>query len=321
MTAPTLPRVSVVIETITARFDASTGSLVRDLEAALNALETQTYPREQFEVLVVVDAGVPESTTAELQQRWPSLILTSASESNYFAAKNAGAARASGEIVTLLDGDCVPERDWLEVLVARFDDAGVVAVAGRTRYAGSSATARTFSIPDFLYIGGDDSGAATGFNLNNLAMRREVLLAHPLDARIRRNGGCYFLFHQLRQSGARILYEPRAFVQHEMDGGGTAGLVRKHFQRGFDSIGVYRLDEQNVLRGTPVIRRFGAAGLAAIVARRIVVDWIRLARKHRQIGIPAITVPYFAAVGASMRLVELAGGITAMVDPHRYEGV
>lgn len=299
------PTVSVVVEMITPlEYDEAFAS------PSFQGLERQTYPRERIETIAVLNE---HTDAAPLRARYPSVTFISAPE-NYFAAKNAGAAAAGGEVVALLDGDCEPDPDWLERLVERFDAPDVGAVAGCTRYVGKSLAARTFSVPDFAYILSEDGDAASGFNINNLAFRREVLLAHPFDARIRRNGGCYFLFHQLRADGVRVVYEPRARVAHGLDVAGL-GFVRKHFDRGYDGVTVYRLDDQAVLRGTKFFRRFGPFALPPIFARRVAIDWVRMLRHRRQIGITPLTLPYYAAVNLTTRLIELAGGLIAAVSP------
>ena len=305
--------VSVVIETVTARYDSDSGPLSEALAGALDALGRQTF--EDFETIVVVDERCAAYEVEELRRRRPAVTLVTADRCNYFAAKNRGAEAARGAIVALLDGDCVPEPDWLKTLVARFEP-GVSVVAGRTRYSGGSLSASTFSVPDFATVGGDDGGSASGFVINNVAFRREVLLAHPFEARIPRNGGCYLLYHQLRAAGATIVYEPGAAVAHGLDVGGL-GFVRKHFDRGYDGMAVYRLDSEAVLRGTRLVRRFSALALAPIVARRIALDWVRLARQRNQIGISAPAVPYYAAVMLLTRLIELVGGVAATLGFRR----
>jgi glycosyltransferase involved in cell wall biosynthesis len=305
------PLVSVVVETITTRFDCANGSLADDLGATLSGLDRQTYPRELVEQIVVIDNDVSHQDVEKLRSRYPSVKIVVSPARNYFAAKNAGAEKASGDVIALLDGDCEPAPDWLETLLAPLA-GGVAAVGGRTRYTGDSWAARTFSIPDFGYILADENGAASGFNINNVAFPREVLLAHPFDTRISRDGGCYFLFHQLRAAGGRILYESRAVVAHGIDIEGF-GFVRKHFNRGYDGVTVYRLDADAVLRGTRLFRRFGAIALVAIIARRIFVDWMRLLKHYRQIGITVFSLPYYGVVGLTLRLIELTGGLTAIV--------
>jgi cellulose synthase/poly-beta-1,6-N-acetylglucosamine synthase-like glycosyltransferase len=250
-----------------------------------------------------------------VQRRFPGVRVVMSSKANYFDGKNAGAAAATGEIVILLDGDTVPRRDWLGRLLSRFDP-GVDAVAGRTRYTGASLIARTCSVPDFANILEEEDGTAGGFNINNVAFRTPVLRSHPLDARIRRNGGCYLLSKQLRAAGKRVVYEPLACVDHAFDG--AVGFVKKHFDRGFDGVNVYRLDERAALRGTRFFRRYGALTIGPLTARRLAIDWVRLVRYRRQIGISGFAFPYYAAVMTGVRLVEAAGALAAVIDPDRY---
>jgi glycosyltransferase involved in cell wall biosynthesis len=303
------PLVSVVIETITSRFDTGSETLADMLGPSLASLARQTYPAESIETVVVVDSEVDPAQSEEIARLWPSVKLVASDASNYFDAKNAGARAASGEFVAFVDGDCVPDADWVERLAGRFEP-GVTAVAGRVRYAGTSLFARTFSVPDFGYVVAEKDGQASGFNLGNVAFRRSVFETRGLDARLRRNGGCYQLYHELRASGARMLYEPGARVAHGIDISGL-GFLRKHFERGYDGYSVYRLDQSGLFRGTALVRRFGGAALIPLTVRRIAVDVGRLARDHRQIGISILALPYFAAVAIGLRAVELAGGLAA----------
>jgi glycosyltransferase involved in cell wall biosynthesis len=306
--------VSVVIETVTALENGATAQIGDLLAPTLDGVRQQSYPRDCFETIVVLDQSTDAAAVAGLQRRYPEICVARAPAPNYFGHKNTGAAASHGDIIAFMDGDCVPEPQWLDRLTARFE-GDVAAVAGRTRYAGRSVVARTFSVSDFGNIGENASGTASGFNLNNVAFRRDVALAHPLDARVRRNGGCYFLYHQLRAAGLRVLYEPGARNAHGADT--LRGVFRKHFDRGFDGVAVYRLDDQRVLGGTRLVRRFGPFALILLTGRRILVDWMRIARERRQIGISAVGLPYYCLVMVATRVTELAGGIAASIaSPH-----
>ena len=307
------PLVSVVIETITARLDCSSGRLADDLAGTLRALEGQTYPSESIETILVIDGEVAAEDRDGLKRRHPDLLILASPASNYFDAKNAGAAAATGAFVALLDGDCEPAADWLDTLVKAFRP-GAAAVAGRTRYAGATWAERVLSIPDFAYVHDEGDGRASGFNINNVLFRRDVLLRHPFDPRIARNGGCYFLFHELRAAGALVLYEPAAIVRHGNDISGLR-FARKHFDRGFDGVSVYRLDDRRLLRGTDLFRRLGPIALVGFVGRRILLDWQRLFRHRRQIGIAAATLPFYWCLAAFLRLIELCGALTAVARP------
>lgn len=305
----TMVRVSVVVETINARTDAPASELPDSVAGTMAALERQTF--RDFEILIVIDDEVSAATADALRQRYPHARHVHARAANYFAHKNAGARAANGEIVVQLDSDCEPDAHWLHVISERFEP-GIAAIAGRTRYSGESLAARTFTVPDFANVISTYGDAASGFNLNNVAFRRDVIVTHPFDERIRRNGGCYLAYHQMRREGLRVVYEPRASSQHNLDKRPMVGFAKKHFDRGYDGISVYRYDERGVLKGTRLFRRFGAPVLVAFTGRRIVLDWMRMAKHRRQIGISLATLPYYCAVAAGTRLIELVGGFAAM---------
>jgi GT2 family glycosyltransferase len=300
---------------VTPQTSVAGGCLADRLAEPLAALAGQTYPQDRIEPIVVVGGEVPAAEREEIARRYPDVVLATSAPDNYFDAKNKGAAAGSGEIVTFLDGDCTPRRDWLEKLIDRFED-GVTGVAGRVRYEDNGVLARALSVPDFGYILTEKDGLASGFNLGNVAFRLDEFLANPLDSRIVRNGGCYNLFHQLRAKGARIVYEPEARVSHALDFEGLS-FWKKHWARGYEGLKVYRLDESGVFRGTSWYRRFGPLALVALSGRRILVDWARLARHRRQIGVSLPGLPVYAALGAGLRLVELAGSVAASLKRER----
>jgi glycosyltransferase involved in cell wall biosynthesis len=308
----TEPLISVVVETVSVRFDYEfAGSLADALRTTVTSLERQTFPRERFEIIVVVDDAVDPAAVEEVRRAYPAVRIAHANEINYFALKNAGAAAARGSIIATIDGDCEAAPDWLEHIASRFE-SGVDVVVGRTRYAGDSLFARTFSVSDFATVLENESGGASGFNLSNAAFRAPILRGHPIDTRIRRNGGCYLLYHQLLADGAVIVYEPRARVGHGLDIRGL-GFAKKHVDRGFDGIDVYRFDDRAMLRGTPFVRRFGGLAMFPITARRIALDWVRLAKRRRQVGISLATLPYHAAVIFFTRSIELVGALAAVI--------
>lgn len=310
--AGSAPCVSVVIETVTLR-ESDGHALLPDLCRTIDAVLTQDFPADRREVLVVLDHDVDARDQETLRRRYPAVRVVHADAVNYFAAKNAGAAQARGAIVTLVDGDCVPDRKWLAAHVARIE-AGADVVAGRTRYSGGSIGARLWSVPDFGNVTGDAKGQSTGFNLNNVSFRREVLLAHPLNAGILRDGGCYLLYHTLRRRGYHIAYEAGANVSHGFDVEGL-GFAKKHFGRGFDGVSVYQRDDEGVLRGTRLVKRLGPLALFPLAARRVAIDGVRLVRHRKEMGVASAALPFFMGMMLATRTIELGGGLVAYIDP------
>lgn len=90
---------------------------VEALRACLQALETQTYPRERYEVLVVdngseppIDAAIGDFSHATFH-REPRRGVS--------RARVTGIEQARGEILAFTDADCIPDPDWIEKGVER----------------------------------------------------------------------------------------------------------------------------------------------------------------------------------------------------------
>ena len=92
-------KVSVVVTTYNRR---------QSLERCLASLATQAFPREEFEVAVVVD-GCTDDTEEFLRSYVPPHPFRWVSQSNQGqpTAQNTGVAAARGEIVILMDDDCI----------------------------------------------------------------------------------------------------------------------------------------------------------------------------------------------------------------------
>lgn len=98
-----LLRVSVVIPVYN---DAS------GIRNCLEALKRQTYPASLFEV-VVIDNG--SSPTLHIANNHPfSVIKAECLTPGSYAARNAGAAIATGDILAFTDADCLPDDKWIE---------------------------------------------------------------------------------------------------------------------------------------------------------------------------------------------------------------
>jgi glycosyltransferase involved in cell wall biosynthesis len=115
------PRVSVIVP-------------VRDgarfLSKLVPALDRQTLPRADFEV-VIVDDGSAEPPLSYSTDDGHVRVLTGPA-SNSYASRNRGVAASTGEILAFCDADCVPEPEWLESGIAVLEGCGLV--AGRVRF-------------------------------------------------------------------------------------------------------------------------------------------------------------------------------------------
>jgi glycosyltransferase involved in cell wall biosynthesis len=105
------PRVSVIIP-------VHNGA--EALRGCLAALQGQTLPPEEFEVLVV-DNGSTDDLAAT-RRLFPEVRWLQESAPGSYAARNGGLRHAVGGIIAFTDSDCLPDVGWLQ--------RGVAALAG-----------------------------------------------------------------------------------------------------------------------------------------------------------------------------------------------
>lgn len=96
----------------------------------LKALEQQTLPRSQYEI-IVVDNNSTDGTSASLKERKDILLLREFKQTSY-AARNTGILAAKGDILAFTDSDCIPVESWLE-----------------------NGIAQLFAVPNCGFVGGD----------------------------------------------------------------------------------------------------------------------------------------------------------------------
>ena len=99
------------------------------LPACLDALQTQTYPRERFEV-IVSDNGSSDNSIQLLQNQYPWVkTLENKANLGFTTGNNVAIRAARGDYIVLLNNDTAPHNDWLEQLVKVADDhpeAGII---------------------------------------------------------------------------------------------------------------------------------------------------------------------------------------------------
>lgn len=86
------------------------------LKQCLAALNCQTYPKENFEVIIVNND--PDTPIPDHFVLYDNTILLSEAKAGSYAARNTGIRSAKGEIIGFTDADCIPDKYWIENAVA-----------------------------------------------------------------------------------------------------------------------------------------------------------------------------------------------------------
>lgn len=195
-----------------------------DLPDLLKCLQTQTYPPDQVEYIIVDNKstdGTGESLQAAIVafQR-QSLVLHSAIESTIqssYAARNRGIRLAKGTILAFTDADCRPDRHWLANLVEPFTDPTIDVVIGEI--AGLPSQNWLESYAEQKQVLSQKYTLEHPFcpygQTANLAVRRslfaEVGLFRPY---LTTGGDADFCWRALKENAHRYVFVPQALVLH-----------------------------------------------------------------------------------------------------------
>lgn len=106
----------------------------RTLEAVLTATSVfrnapARLPQERFVEVIVVDDGSTDNSKDQILN-FPTIKYFFQDNAGPAAARNRGALEARGDILFFTDADCLPRRDWIEIMMPHFDKPDVAVVAG-----------------------------------------------------------------------------------------------------------------------------------------------------------------------------------------------
>jgi cellulose synthase/poly-beta-1,6-N-acetylglucosamine synthase-like glycosyltransferase len=203
----------------------------------LNALERQTVPREEYEIIVVNDGSSDGTQEAAIGR---DVILISQPHRGAAAARNAGAHRAQGEIILFLDADCVPESTWIEAMISPFADQDIVGISGRIR------THQKGLVPRFIQLEYDDryKNIAKHYYIDHIntaagAYRRETFLESRGFLENLLGAEDVELSFRLASRGHKMVSSPKAIVYHQHPES-ILEYVRRKYHYGYWRMMVYR---------------------------------------------------------------------------------
>jgi len=196
------------------------------IRRCLDALQSQTIPPHQFEI-IVVDNGSTDGT-ADVARSVPDVEVLVEPRPGSYAARNRGLAHARGAYVAFTDADCLPAPDWLEkalTAAGRHPDAGIL--AGRislfeeddSERPAFADYERLFSFPQSFASRGN---CATANWMSRRAIFREL---GDFNENLK-SGGDREMALRIRAAGLPLIYVPEMTVHHPIRAT-RESLVRK----------------------------------------------------------------------------------------------
>lgn len=307
------PVVSVLI---VADHDTDRHAELADLRNCLQALAVQEVD-EPVEFLLVETQERARMLPTDLIAELPSLRVIGVPNDATYEQKNAAARAAQGEIIALLDADCVPVSGWLQSLINTFrSHPQYVAVSGRTMYEGKTASERCLSVLSRGFLDPGKEAPTRFISNNNSGFLRRVYEQFPLPE----GEGPYAAQLQsaaIRRDGGHCLFQPAMTVIHDFEGWSMERDIRCHI--GWATIRIRQIDPR--LRFSWLLR-LGQASIPLFYAGRVLESWGTCFRVGKQYGLRLTDYPVALALSFWIHFLEIKGMLLAFrhqrVDETKY---
>ena len=302
----------------------------------LEALESQTYPRDRYEV-VIVDNGSTDRTPDAVRgfgaASSAAVRVVTKEASTVSDSRNRGVREARGDLIAFTDSDCRPTPAWIEEGVRGLADADLV--QGRTiadpamprgplhRTVETSGDVGLFDTCNMFFRRAPFE-AAGGFDP---AFTRRIDLPRPRSRQDYGFGDDTEMAWRLIRSGHRVVHRPEALVYHHVFEPDLRDLVmRTWLSGGFPSL-VRELPElrERFLTGKVFLspdRPYvwaGLAGLGLLARGRVLLGaagvsaylWRRVTRGPGSRAERLRALPALAAMDAVATAALAVGSIRA----------
>ncbi len=147
----------------------------------------------------------------------------SGDDCDYYDAKLRGAEAATGEVIVMCDSDCTYGEGWLGALLAPFaesDDVEIVTGETTTDARGPFGVAMALAYLFPRPSGDRGLQRSASYDTNNVAIRRDLLLAHPFPTGLPMFRGNHVIqARALVRAGHAIWRQPAARATHPVPEG------------------------------------------------------------------------------------------------------
>jgi mycofactocin system glycosyltransferase len=276
-------------------------------------------------VIVVDDGSDQPGAIKAICHRYAARVIRRPRPGGPAAARNAALAHATTELIAFLDSDCVPRPGWLERLVPHFDDPLVAAAAPRVRALARDRDGlreRFLAARSPLDMGPREArvapGAAVAYVPSAALVARRCALGGGFEAGLR-HGEDVDLVWRLHDAGWRVRYDPAARVDHAEPTSWRATLARR---RAYGTAAAPLAARHPGRLVHLVLSPSPAAAATALVCGRrgaamaiIAAQAALLARRLRDLGVPARRCVGMSAAGVGQTLVGASRAATALAAP------
>jgi hypothetical protein len=206
-----IPKISVVVVS-----DYDFGKTWDCEQQILLALSKQDISHP-FEIILVENSDQSASIPAKIREIANlKIVFTDLTDSS--SMKDFGVQQAVGELIAVIEADCIPNQQWLRLLYEFLNGSFYHVVSGRTVYGNDSTWKRVLTVMDRSFDVKPEAGATEHISNNGALYRRKLLEAFPYPKTATPFLSSRERLDRIRQTPCAFGFEPRAIMTHAIGG-------------------------------------------------------------------------------------------------------
>lgn len=180
---------------------------------AISALLKQTYPKNNYEI-IVVDNGSSDNSKL-IVSSFPIILLEEKIRRSSYAARNKGISFAKGDVIAFTDSDCQPCAEWIQEGVKAIENTGADMAAGIINFDFSITKKPAEYYDAVMNIQNEECVEfRKAGNTANLFVKRKVFENIGIFPEEIQSGGDIYFTTRATSSGFSIVYASGAIVWH-----------------------------------------------------------------------------------------------------------
>ena len=180
------------------------------IQSCLEAVLRQTYLIKE---ILVIDDGSTDETT-KIVSGYSVRLIRHMNNQGLAAARNTALKNINTEFVASLDADCIPEPNWLERLMKRFNSAKIVGVGGKVSETYVSSPFDLWRSVHMKQYWEEEAKPVFLFGSNTVFRKKTIVEVGLYDKNFKNNYEDVDISHRLKKLGYTLVYEPKAIVHH-----------------------------------------------------------------------------------------------------------
>ncbi len=181
------------------------------VDTLIKSLLDQDYGEENYEILVV-DNNSSDSTLDKLKN-YPIIIYSENTIKSSYAARNLGILKAKGEIIALIDADCIADSRWLSQGVSKVLE-GYDLVSGKVEFYFKNPTDPWELFDSIFHMNNEENYKKGRATTANLFIKKSVFLNIGLFNGFAKSGEDFRWTKKATNLGYSLYYHTHTIVKH-----------------------------------------------------------------------------------------------------------